>query len=59
MTEAPQPDAQFVIATLQEEIAAANANRVYLISCLKQLQAEFREAQALWGLERDSLKKGE
>lgn len=54
----PQPDSQFVIATLQEELAAANQNRVYLISLLKQIQQEYRDAQALWQLERDSLIAG-
>ena len=52
---APQPEAAFVIAAQQQEIMALNDNKIYLLAILGQLQAEFRDAQAMWELERASL----
>lgn len=59
---APQPEPQFVAQALRDELTNANKrladsaeNRIYLLACLHQLQAEFRDAQAMWALERESL----
>lgn len=43
-TASQQPDDQFVIATLNEELAAANNNRLFLIAASKQLQHEAQTA---------------
>jgi hypothetical protein len=52
-----QPDQQYVIATLMEENQQLNANKLYLLAMLKQMQAEYREAEQLWALEKASLTK--
>jgi hypothetical protein len=52
----PQPDPRYIIAALQEENETLNQNKLYLIAVLRQLQQEFRDAQAMWELERESLK---
>lgn len=52
-----QPDPEYIIGALKDELSAANDNRVYLISVLKQAQAEFAEAQDVWAAERESLLK--
>lgn len=54
-----QPDPQYAIAALREELQAANDNRYYLVATLKQLQTEFQAAKATWEAERDSLLKRE
>ena len=51
-----QPDPAYVIAALTEENQAANANRIYLMSLLRQMQAEFTESVAAWEADRASLK---
>lgn len=53
-----QPDPTFVLETLQQELNAANANRIYLMACLRQMQQEFHDAQEMWVIERESLMKG-
>ena len=40
-----------------EENRALNENKLYLLSILKQMQAEFHAARQLWEAERDSLTK--
>jgi fructose-1,6-bisphosphatase len=52
-----QPDSRYIIETLIDENKALNDNRLYLMSLLKQVAAEFNEAKELWELERESLKK--
>lgn len=53
-----QPDPQHIVAALQEELDRVNANRVYLLAVLRQMRQEFREAQEMWSIERESLVKG-
>lgn len=55
-TEAPQPDQVYVVAALMEENAALNQHKLYLTALLRQLQAEYAEARAVWEIERGSLK---
>lgn len=43
---APQPKPEFVVAALQEELQAAHANRLYLMSVIKQMQAEHEAEKA-------------
>lgn len=57
-----QPEPQFVISALQEELAAANANRLYLVASIKQLQnviaqinANYEQERELWQIEKASL----
>lgn len=50
-----QPEAEYVIAALQEELQAAHANRIYLLAVLKKTVTEFAQARELWGLERASI----
>lgn len=51
----PQPDPQFVIAALTEELRAAHDNRLYLLSLLKHVQAEQSSAAVQWEAEKESL----
>jgi hypothetical protein len=37
---APQPDQQFVIEALQEELTRVNENRLYLLASLRQMGSE-------------------
>lgn len=51
-----QPDSQYVIAALQDELQALNSNRYFLLATIRQLQAMHADAEAVWQLERESLK---
>lgn len=51
-----QPDLQYVVAALVEENRVLNDNKLYLLSVMKQIQAEFHDAREMWDLERASLK---
>lgn len=53
----PQPEAEYIIAALQEELQTANQNRLYLLSLLKQMVAEHQADRSLWEVERESLLK--
>jgi hypothetical protein len=55
--EPVQPEPQYVIQALHEENKLLYDNKLYLLSIIKQMQAEFRDAQAMWELERESLLK--
>lgn len=52
------PDKDFIIEALMEELQQANNNRIFLVATVKQLQAEFAQAQKVWGAERESILKG-
>lgn len=52
-----QPDIQFYIEVLQEELKSKEDNRLYLLSVIKQMQSEWANREAEWALERESLSK--
>lgn len=57
-----QPRIEFQLIAVQEELAVATNNKLYLLAVIKDIEArhnglinEFHEAQEMWGLERQSL----
>lgn len=46
---------EHIITALREELVASQDNRLFLLATLKQIQAEYRDALALWQAEKQSL----